>query len=121
MNEGVPQVPEKPRRIESSETEEFSREGFDGHVYVAEPTLGFNALAVDVHGRHPRKKMLGDTTRSYFVIEGHGVFVLGNESYNAGAGDLFIVPPGAEYEYEGEMRLFEFNVSPSKNIQDEKI
>lgn len=109
------------RKISFSEAEEFSREGFDGYTYIdyAEG-LGFNVVLVNVHGKHPRKRMIG-TTRTYFVIEGSGTFTLGKDDYPAGEGDLFIIPPGSEYAYEGEMKLYEVNISPDNIFQSEII
>ena len=108
------------RRIQLTETEGFSREGFDGHIYT-ELGSNFNALRVDVHGNHPRKRMLGDTTRNYLVIDGTGRFTIRDETFDVQPGDLFVIPPEGEYQYEGQMTLFEFNVSPSGNIQDQKL
>ena len=51
-----------------------------------------------------------DATRSYLVLEGSGTFTLNGESSEVKQGDLFVIPDGGEYEYEGEMKLFEFNV-----------
>jgi mannose-6-phosphate isomerase-like protein (cupin superfamily) len=117
---GIPQP--TPKRVQLNETEGFQREGFDGHVYVpSEAGMGFNVLSVDVHGSHPRKRMLGDTTRTYYVIEGTGSFTLGDATTEVQAGDLFIIPPEGEYEYNGQMRLLEVNVSPSNGFQDEKL
>jgi hypothetical protein len=60
---------QSPRRVQLSETSGFRQEGFEGHVYVApEEGIGFNVLSIDVYGNHPRKRMLGDTTRMYYVI-----------------------------------------------------
>jgi quercetin dioxygenase-like cupin family protein len=122
MGEEVSIPHNTPKRIPLSETDGFQREGFDGHVYVpSEAGAGFNVLSVDVHGSHPRKRMLGDTTRTYYVIDGTGSFTLGDNTTEVQAGDLFIIPPDGEYEYNGQMRLLEVNVSPSNSFQDEKL
>jgi quercetin dioxygenase-like cupin family protein len=107
--------------ISLAETEGFKREGFSGHVYVdGSAEMGFTALAVDVHGRHPRKRMV-DTTRNYLVLEGTGRFTLGDTTTEVEQGQLFVIPAGSEYEYAGEMKLFEFNVSPDNSFKDEKL
>lgn len=114
--------PEAPKKVSLSETDHFEREGFSGNVYVPkEANTGFFALQVDVHGRHPRKRMLEGTTRTYYVADGEGTFTLGDETHTVAKGDLFIIPPGGEYEYEGKMTLFEFNVSPDNSFRDEKL
>lgn len=109
------------RKISLEATEGFEKEGFSGHVYIpSEEKVGFNALMVDVHGRHPRKRMV-DTTRTYLVVDGAGTFTLGDTATEVQKGDLFVIPPGEEYEYEGQMQLFEFNVSPDNSFQDETL
>lgn len=122
MSEELVNPQHAPKRVQLSETKSFQREGFDGHVYVpSEAGVGFNVLSVDVHGSHSRKRMLGDTTRTYYVIDGTGSFTLGETTTAVQAGDLFIIPPDGEYEYNGQMRLLEVNVSPSNGFQDEKL
>lgn len=110
------------RKISLEETDKFEREGFSGSVYVdGSKGEGFNALQLDVHGRHPKKRILEGNTRSYFVADGAGTFILNGEAHQVQQGDLFVIPAGSEYEYEGKMRLFEFNVSPDGSFGDEKL
>ena len=100
-------------------TEHFDKEGFSGDFYVTkDDKKGFNALRVAVHGKHPRKKMI-DTTRVYFVIDGEGTFTIDNTTHQIKKNDLYVIEPGSEYEYEGTMNLFEFNVSPDNSFKDE--
>lgn len=102
-----------------AETEHFDREGFSGDVYVpGDARKGFNALRVEVRGKHPRKRMI-DTTRVYFVVDGGGTFTINEESSKVEKHDLYIVEPGSEYEYSGNMTLFEFNISPDNSFKDE--
>jgi RimJ/RimL family protein N-acetyltransferase/mannose-6-phosphate isomerase-like protein (cupin superfamily) len=109
-------------KISLDETERFERPGFTGNVYIPkEANSGVVALQVDVHGRHPRKRMLQGTTRTYYVVDGEGSFTLGDETHAVAKGDLFIIPPGGEYEYEGKMTLFEMNFSPNNSFRDEKL
>ena len=119
MSETLPNPQQAPHKIGLNETSSFERQGFEGHVYVApEANKGFSMLAVDVHGSHPHKRMLGDTTRTYYVIEGEGSFTLGNDTHIVAQGDLFVIPPGGEYSYDGQMRLLEVNVSPTNDFQN---
>lgn len=102
-------------------TQHFEREGFSGDFYVSNSEKkGFNALRVAVHGKHPRKKMV-DTTRVYFVIDGKGTFTINETTYDCNKNDLFVIESGDAYEYQGEMNLFEFNVSPDNSFKDELI
>jgi RimJ/RimL family protein N-acetyltransferase/mannose-6-phosphate isomerase-like protein (cupin superfamily) len=111
-----------PRKISLEDTTSFERDGFTGHTFIPkEAELGFSAMQIDVHGSHPRKRMLEGTTRSYYVVDGEGTFTLGNATHTVAKGDVFVIPPGGEYEYRGEMTLFEFNVSPDNSFQDQKL
>lgn len=108
-------------KISLSETSAFDAGGFSGQVYVEnEDGAGFNALLVTVNGRHPKKKMV-DTTRNYYVLEGRGTFTLDDKPYQVSAGDLLVVAAGHVYEYEGAMKLFEFNISPDSSFKDEVL
>lgn len=122
MTEQVNTQPNQPMRIGLDQTDHFDREGFSGDIYVSKDAReGFMALRVDVHGRHPRKRILEGNTRSYFVAEGQGTFTIGEETHQISQGDLYVIPAGGEYEYEGRMILFEFNVSPDNSFGDEKL
>lgn len=108
-------------KISLNETSNFKAGGFSGQIYVQnESRAGFNALLITVDGRHPKKRMI-DTTRNYYVIEGSGTFTLDDKPHKVSAGDLFVVGPGHTYEYEGTMKLFEFNVSPDNSFKDEVL
>lgn len=110
------------RHIPLSGAERFEREGFSGHILVPrDAEMGFTASQVNVHGSHPLKEILRGNTRSYFVIEGEGIFVLNGEPRTVNIGDLVVIPAGSQYEYEGEMTLFELNVSPGNSFRDKKI
>jgi hypothetical protein len=109
-------------RVPLSGATHFDRDGFSGDIYVSkEANLGFVALQVDVHGRHPRKRILDGNTRSYYVASGEGTFTLGDDTHSVQQGDLYVVPAGSEYEYEGVMTLLEFNISPDNSFGDEKL
>lgn len=102
-------------------TQHFDKEGFSGDFYVSkEDARGFNALRVSVHGHHPRKRMI-DTTRVYFVIDGEGTFTINDEVHNVKKNDLYVIEPGNEYEYQGTMNLFEFNISPENSFLDQLL
>ena len=109
-------------KISRADTLHFDREGFSGDVYVPnDQNQGFNALLVDVNGRHPKKRVLEGNTRSYLVTRGQGVFTLDDTKHEVQEGDLFVIGAGSTYEYEGKMQLFEFNISPDNSFGDEKL
>ena len=45
-------------------------------------------------------------------------FIIDGEKKDALAGTLFIIVPGCEYEYSGNMILMETNISQSNTFQD---
>lgn len=97
----------QPKKISLSQTKHFDKDGFSGDIYV--DAKDYNALLVDVHGRHYKTGMKG-ATRNYLVIEGNGAFTIDGKTHQVKKGDLYIIPDGHNYEYEGEMKFFEFNV-----------
>lgn len=108
--------------IPFDETEHFDREGFSGDIFVPkESRAGFTALQVTVDGKHPRKRIGKGNTRSYFVVDGGGTFTLNDEPRTVIPGDLIVIPSDNEYEYEGVMTLFEFNVSPRNTFRDKLV
>lgn len=99
--------------MRKNETFHFDTDGFSGDVYVKdEDKKGFNALRVSVNGKHPLKK-LDESTRVYLVISGTGTFTINGKPEEVQPDNLYVIEPGDEYEYEGQMELFEFNVSRS--------
>jgi mannose-6-phosphate isomerase-like protein (cupin superfamily) len=111
-----------PEVIHFDDTDGFDRGDFQGQVYIPkEAELGFNALAVFVSGRHPRKRMGEGTTRTYLVVDGSGTFELDDIEQPVGRGDFITIPPDHEYAYEGKMTLFEINISPDNSFSDEKL
>lgn|GEM_PF-1224704 len=97
----------------------FDREGFSGDILLDKLIVsGVNALRINVDGKHPRKRMLPGTTRIYFVIDGTGTFTLNDDTKEVTPGDLYVIPPLNEYEYEGTMTLFEFNASKNNVFED---
>ena len=108
--------------IPFDETEHFDREGFSGDIFVPKDSkVGFTALQITVDGKHPRKQIGKGNTRSYFVVDGGGTFILNDETRTVVPGDLIVIPSGNEYEYEGVMTLFEFNVSPRNTFRDKLV
>lgn len=96
----------------------FDRGDFCGKVYVeGEAKKGFNALLVECVTRH-YKTRLKNAVRGYLVVEGSGTFTINDKKETAEPFDLFVISDGDVYEYEGKMKLFEFNV-PATNSSNE--
>ncbi len=99
----------------------FDRSDFNGRVYLkGEDGKGFNALLVECLTRHYKTK-LKNAVRVYFVIEGNGTFTINNKKDTAIPYDLFIISDGDVYEYEGKMKMFEFNVPATNSSNEDKL
>ena len=107
-------------RISPDQVEVRERDGFSYRPLVQTPEgRGFNVNLVDVHGRHYKTAMQGGATRNYFVIDGEGTLTLDGQAHEVHRGDLFVIPDGHDYEYEGTMQLFEFNI-PGTTKENER-
>jgi len=52
----------------------------------------------------------------------NGTFTIDAKSYDIKTPhQLFVIEPGQEYEYEGKMELFEFNISAENSFKDLKL
>lgn len=108
-------------KIPLSKTTFFDREAFNGNKYVEKKDgKGFNALLVHCVTRHYKTKLKG-ATRMYLILEGRGTFTINDEIQSAQKDDLFIISDGDIYEYDGEMKLFEFNIPATDSSNEEKM
>ena len=80
----------------------------------------FNALLVDCITRHYKTRLKG-AARMYLIVEGTGSFTINGKKEDADQYDLFIISDGDEYEYKGEMKLFEFNVPATDSSNEENL
>jgi hypothetical protein len=108
-------------KISFSETTFFDREAFNGNLYVEKKdSKGFSALIVHCLTRHYKTKLKA-ATRMYLVLGGEGTFTINDEVQSAQKDDLFIISEGDIYEYEGEMKLFEFNIPATDRDNEERF
>ena len=108
-------------KISLSETSFFDKKDFTGNVYVGkDKRMAFNALLVDCIVGHYKTK-LSRATRVYLVMAGHGTFTINEAKHTAEEYDLFIINADDTYEYNGAMKLFEFNIPATDESNEEKI
>jgi hypothetical protein len=99
----------------------FDRKDFTGNLYVEKKDgEGFNALLVDCVTHHYKTKLTG-AVRAYLVLEGNGTFTINGKKEAAEKYDFFLISSGDTYEYEGAMKLFEFNVPGTDSNNEEKL
>ena len=97
---------------------EVIRDGFTAHVYNSkEEYSALNTVYVDCHTSHERV-FVKESHRVYFVIEGSGIFDIGDETHEVEKDDVIVIEPKTEYAYKGKMKLFELN-SPATGSEDE--
>lgn len=112
------------RRIPPSPT--FVARGLTGFQFppLSHPELDFYLLDVTTgHDTFVRSRKI---TRVYYVLEGHGYFVIADQRYDVEPGVLVEVPPNVEYSYSGRMKLllighprwFKGNEEVTKNNPD---
>src|SRR3989338_2266133 len=106
-------------KISLNQTSFFDKVDFKGNIYVGKKDgNGFNALLVECITRHYKTRLRG-ASRMYLVIEGTGTFTMNEQQETAEPNDLFIIKDGDAYEYEGKMKLFEFNIPATDEANQE--
>jgi mannose-6-phosphate isomerase-like protein (cupin superfamily) len=63
---------------------------------------------VRLHGRH-RRLRTDRSTRVYYVLDGAASFIVGDERFEARAGDVVLVPVSTPYEFQGEATYLVIN------------
>jgi hypothetical protein len=108
-------------KVPLSQTKFFDREAFNGNLFVEKKdNKGFSALIVHCLTRHYKTKLKA-ATRMYLVLDGKGTFTINDEVQSAEKDDMFIISDGDIYEYEGEMKLFEFNIPGTDRDNEERL
>lgn len=99
----------------------FDRKDFNGNLYIEKDDgKGFNALLVTCLTRHYKTRLIG-ASRLYLVLEGNGTFTIDDKKESAEPYDFFLISDGQAYEYEGAMKLFEFNVPGTDPSNEERL
>src|SRR3989344_1733317 len=108
-------------KISLNQTIFFDQGDFNGNVYIdGKEGKGFNALLVECITRH-YKMRLKNAVRAYLILEGKGSFTINGQTDTAEPYDLFVISSGDSYEYEGPMKLFEFNVPATDLSNEDKL
>ncbi|MEK6967362.1 MAG: hypothetical protein AABX51_01900 [Nanoarchaeota archaeon] len=100
------------------DAKKVERQGFTAFKYNSKADLPeMNAIFVDCHDSH-EKCSVKNSFRLYFVIDGTGEFLVGEEKFSVEKNDVVIIPPKTAYAYKGKMKLFEAN-APATSSEDE--
>ena len=63
---------------------------------------------VRLDGRH-RRLRTDHSTRVYYIVEGSGTFVVGDDRFDASEGDVVLVPRSTPYEFWGRLTYLVVN------------
>ncbi len=101
-----------PTFIDPASKPEQQRDGFSYVRLIDHIALGtnFNTLLVSCITEHPPRRVL-QGIRMYFVVRGHGEFIIGDISYPVAEDQQVLIRAGETYQYSGEMTLLECNVN----------
>lgn len=79
---------------------EFGREGLKGFAYnSAEDFLNASAAYLEVTGRHGKIKTT-TSDRIYYVLDGNGIFTIGDENREVQKTDVVIIPKNTPYDFK---------------------
>jgi len=95
----------------------ISKHGIDLVIYH-QPTASAEVVHVSVKEGHFEEFYNTKSTFIYYIVEGHGVFVLNDEHIEATATDLIVAPPDTHIHYFGTMEMV-LTTTPAFDPADE--
>jgi mannose-6-phosphate isomerase-like protein (cupin superfamily) len=108
-------------KISLRDTETFDVGDFKGALYLdKKDNEDFNVLLIDCVTRHFKMRLVG-ARRTYFVLEGSGTFAINDERIDVEPFDLVLIKDGDVFEYDGAMKLFEFNIPATDDANEERL
>jgi SAM-dependent methyltransferase len=86
----------------------FDGKGLFGYTFGSLQQKDVDVYYVVVDGGHDTFMVSRKITRTYYVIDGDGHFIIDNRKYGVSSGMLIEVPPKVEFSYSGRMKLVVF-------------
>ena len=84
----------------------WSMPGLEGRSYGSKDILPTaSASVIEVDGRHGKAKT-AISDRVFYILEGEGEFVVGDEVFPVRSTDVIVVPKNTPFDYSGKMKLF---------------
>jgi len=77
----------------------------------------FSGTLIEIDGEHGKVKSPIED-RIYFILEGEGKFIVGEEESQVGPNDLVFVPKDTPYNMIGKMKYFLFHTPAFKSGTD---
>lgn len=91
--------------------------GVDISIYGADTTSGF--VYEETEAGHFEEFYNTESTYTWFIIDGDGIFVIDDEKIEVGSKDLVVVPPNRRIYYFGKMKML-LCTSPAFNPENER-
>ena len=108
----------KKYKYTAKEARKINKHGIDLVVYGGNSSLA-NVVHVRVKEGHFQEFYDIESTFIYYIIKGKGIFILDDESVEASATDLIIIPPKTRIHYFGNMDMV-LTVSPAFKETNER-
>jgi chemotaxis methyl-accepting protein methylase len=87
----------------------FEGEGLLGYAFGPLKQKDLDIYYADVKRGHDFFMISKKITRTYYVLEGNGSFIINGDTYEVNKGMIVEVPPQVEYCYSGKMKLLIFS------------
>lgn len=88
------------------DADQFGWEGIAGYAISSKDDYAeISTSIVEVAGRHG-KALDKMSTLVYFVIDGQGTYVVGDNEFQVVKSDTVIIPKNTTYDFYGKMKLF---------------
>ena len=87
----------------------FTGKGLLGYTFGPLQKKDLEIYYVEVEKGHDTFMISKKITRIYYILEGSGHFIIGDDRYDVSPGMLVEVPPKIEYCYSGKMTLLAFS------------
>jgi mannose-6-phosphate isomerase-like protein (cupin superfamily) len=91
--------------LRKGETPRYERDNIISHLLVSEKTCGSKNLTTTIVEMQPggiQKMHSHGPEQMYYVLEGEGVIIVGNETEIVGAGDCIFIPSNAPHGLENK-------------------
>lgn len=92
-------------KISKKEAINHSRPGVDGFYYqLPDIENGTTVAYAEFTGEHG-ERTIGDRARIYYILEGHGRFIVNGTEFKVEKGDLVTIEPGSTYNLFPESEI----------------
>jgi mannose-6-phosphate isomerase-like protein (cupin superfamily) len=99
----------------------FDRVGVQGKLFPTSELIDrFECLLIVTHNGHETTIIERECDFVYYVLAGHGSFVIDDVDRETHEGDLVVVPHGHAFTYSGSLRML-LIASPPWSLEQESV